>query len=68
MKSTIHFTNGNTLQLDEYATDMLLRSIHKQELNNSLTVIHFGDKTGKFRYTVPMNSVSYIEYLDQSVG
>lgn len=64
MKATIHLTTKNTLELDEFATDMILKSIHKQELGSSLVVLHFAMKSGKLTYTIPMSSISYIEYID----
>jgi hypothetical protein len=64
MKAKIFFNNGNALDLDNFATEMLLKTIHKQELGTSLVVLHFADKTGKMNYTIPMSSISYIDYID----
>lgn len=63
MKADIHLTNGNTLHLDEYATDQILKLIHKQEMGNSLLNLHVAEKTGELMYSIPMTNIVYIEYL-----
>jgi hypothetical protein len=65
MTSIIYLTNGNSLPLDEFGTDMILKSIHKQELGNSLMVLHIADKTGKLLYTIPMMSIAHINYIEK---
>jgi flagellar hook assembly protein FlgD len=62
VKAKIHIENGNTLNLDDFATEMVRRAVINGDLNNSLTVIHIADKNGNLVYSIPLSSVSYIEY------
>jgi hypothetical protein len=64
MKANIHLMNGNVLHLDEFATEMILKTIHKGDLGNSLIVIHVADKTGRLKYSIPMTNVAYLEYIE----
>lgn len=64
MKAVIYLINGNTLQLDEYATEQILKCIHAKELGTSLINLHIADITGKLKYSIPMSNVLYIEYID----
>lgn len=64
MKAIIYLINGNTLHLDEYATKLILKSIHEKELVHSLVNLHIADITGKLKYSIPMSNVLYIEYID----
>ncbi|WP_342512264.1 hypothetical protein MKY34_16795 [Sporosarcina sp. FSL K6-1522] len=64
MNAILMLNNGNELILDDFATDQVLKSVHKGDLSNSLVVIHIADKTGRLKYSIPLNSVNYIEYRE----
>lgn len=64
MTSIVYLLNGSMLNIDEYGTEMLLKSVQSQTLTNSLGIIHFGHLSGKLKYTVPASSIAYIEYID----
>lgn len=64
MKSKLVLANGYSLDLDEFATDQVLKNVHKNELSNSLIVMHIADKTGRLKYSVPMNSILFIDYFE----
>lgn len=64
MEAIIYLINGNALKLDEYATKLILKSIHEKELTYSLVNLNISDITGKIKYTIPMSNILYIEYID----